>query len=84
MFQNDFVLHQLQKWEAAVRDYEILLQESPGDENVARGFFEAQVQIKKQRGEDVSNMKFGNEGVVKIQNNEHFKNLTSWPGKWNI
>ncbi|KAL2906046.1 TPR repeat-containing thioredoxin TTL1 [Bienertia sinuspersici] len=70
----------LQNWEASVRDYEILLQESPGDEDVAKAYFEALMQLKKQHGEDVSNMRFGNDGVIKIQSNEHFKNVTSWPG----
>lgn len=70
----------LQKWEAAVRDYEVLLQESPGDEDIAKAFFEAQMQLKKQQGEDVLNMRFGNEGVVKIQSIDHFRNMTSWPG----
>ncbi|KAK9678625.1 hypothetical protein RND81_11G223900 [Saponaria officinalis] len=69
----------LQKWEAAMRDYEILLQESLGDENVAKSLFEAQVNLKKQRGEDVSNMVYGNT-VVKTESSEHFRDSTSWPG----
>lgn len=71
----------MQKWETAIRDYEILLQESPGNEDVAKAYFEAQMQLKKQRGEDVSNVRFGNDGLIKIQSNEHFKDVTSWPGK---
>lgn len=70
----------LKKWETAIRDYEILLQESPGNEDVAKAYFEAQMQLKKQRGEDVSNVRFGNDGLIKIQSNEHFKDVTSWPG----
>ncbi|KAL9245736.1 hypothetical protein vseg_019353 [Gypsophila vaccaria] len=69
----------LQNWEAAAKDYEILLQESLGDENVAKALFEAQVNLKKHRGEDVSNMVFGN-AVVKTESSEHFRNLISWPG----
>ncbi|KAK9670457.1 hypothetical protein RND81_13G203300 [Saponaria officinalis] len=70
----------LRKWEAAVRDYEVLLQESPGDEDAARALFEAQMILKKQRGDDVSNTRFGDLGLVKTESSEHFKNLTSWPG----
>ncbi|CAO2827742.1 unnamed protein product [Amaranthus hypochondriacus] len=70
----------LQKWEASVRDYEILLLESPGDEDLAKAYCEAQMQLKKQQGADVSNIKFWNDGVVKIQSSEHFRNFTSWPG----
>jgi len=73
-------LCQLQKWELAIRDYEILLQESPGDEGVCKALFDALLQLKKQRGQDTSDMKFENDGVIKIQSNEHFRNLTSWPG----
>ncbi|XP_021751826.1 TPR repeat-containing thioredoxin TTL1-like [Chenopodium quinoa] len=70
----------LQKWEAAVRDYEILFQESPGDEDMAKAFFKVEMQLKKQRGEDVSNLQFGNDCLVKIHSDEHFKSVTSWPG----
>ncbi|KAH9616140.1 hypothetical protein KSS87_017421, partial [Heliosperma pusillum] len=70
----------LRKWEAAARDYEVLLQESPGDEDVAKALFEAQMIVKKQRGEEESNMRYGDLGVVKAESSEHFKNLTSWPG----
>ena len=74
----------MQKWEASVRDYEILLLESPGDEDLAKAYCEAQMQLKKQQGADVSNMKFRNDVVVKIQSSEHFRNFTSWPGKSNV
>ncbi|XP_074300546.1 TPR repeat-containing thioredoxin TTL1-like [Silene latifolia] len=71
---------ELRKWEAAARDYEVLLQESPGDENMAKALFEAQMIVKKQRREEESNMRYGDLGVVKAESSEHFKNLTSWPG----
>ncbi|KAJ0085283.1 hypothetical protein Patl1_08509 [Pistacia atlantica] len=48
----------LERWEASVQDYEMLIREIPGDEEVGRALFEAQVQLKKQRGEDVKDMKF--------------------------
>ncbi|XVE60475.1 hypothetical protein DITRI_Ditri05aG0131800 [Diplodiscus trichospermus] len=49
----------LERWDAAIQDYEMLIRENPGDEEVARALFEAQVQLKKQRGEDIKDMKFG-------------------------
>ncbi|KAL2906059.1 TPR repeat-containing thioredoxin TTL1 [Bienertia sinuspersici] len=62
----------LQIGEASVRDYEFYCKIT-GDEDVAKAYFEALMQLKKQHGEDVSNMRFGNDGVIKIQSNEHFK-----------
>lgn len=45
---------QLGKWEASIQDYEVLLKESPGDEHVKQALLDAQVQLKRQRGEDVN------------------------------
>ncbi|XP_075655824.1 inactive TPR repeat-containing thioredoxin TTL3 isoform X2 [Castanea sativa] len=44
----------LGKWEASIQDYEVLLKESPGDEHVKQALLDAQVQLKRQRGEDVN------------------------------
>lgn len=41
----------MEKWEASIKDYEVLVQEIPGDEEVRRALFEAKAQLKKQRGE---------------------------------
>lgn len=41
---------QIEKWELAVGDYEILKKESPEDEQVTRGLSEAQQQLMKRRG----------------------------------
>ncbi|XP_022862801.1 TPR repeat-containing thioredoxin TTL1-like [Olea europaea var. sylvestris] len=49
----------LEKWAEAVRDYEILRKELPNDNEVAESLFHAQVALKKSRGEEVYNMKFG-------------------------
>lgn len=43
----------IERWETAIQDYEMLIRETPQDEEVARALFEAQVQLRKQRGEDV-------------------------------
>ncbi|CAJ2667820.1 unnamed protein product [Trifolium pratense] len=40
----------LERWEASIGDYEILLKETPEDEEVSRALSEARVQLKKQRG----------------------------------
>ncbi|GMH24208.1 hypothetical protein Nepgr_026051 [Nepenthes gracilis] len=71
----------LKKWEAALKDYEMLARESPGDEEVGRALFEAQVQLKKQLSNDVGDMKYGDNNVVVIQSNDSLINLlTSTPG----
>ncbi|XP_020220707.2 inactive TPR repeat-containing thioredoxin TTL3 [Cajanus cajan] len=38
----------LERWEASIHDYEILLKETPGDEKVKQALVEAQSQLKKQ------------------------------------
>ncbi|XP_021274467.1 inactive TPR repeat-containing thioredoxin TTL3 [Herrania umbratica] len=43
----------LGKWEASIQDYEILQRETPDSEDVKRALSEAQMQLKKQRGEVV-------------------------------
>ncbi|XP_010269225.1 PREDICTED: TPR repeat-containing thioredoxin TTL1-like [Nelumbo nucifera] len=69
----------LERWEASIQDYETLIRETPGDEAVGRALFEAQVQLMKQRGEDVKDMKFG-EDVVIVSNNERFRHFVTSPG----
>lgn len=44
----------MRKWEASIQDYEMLLKESPGDKHVSQALLDAQVQLKRQRGEDVN------------------------------
>ncbi|XVF64762.1 hypothetical protein PTKIN_Ptkin09bG0192800 [Pterospermum kingtungense] len=69
----------LERWEAAIQDYEMLIRETPGDEEAARALFEAQVQLKKQRGEDIKDMKFGS-NLVLISSNECFRHFVTSPG----
>ncbi|KAA8522487.1 hypothetical protein F0562_013152 [Nyssa sinensis] len=69
----------LERWEAAIQDYEVLIQETPGDEEVGRALFEVQVQCKKQRGEDIEDMKFGS-NLVFISSNERFRHFVTAPG----
>lgn len=70
---------QLERWEEAVKDYEVLRKVLPDDNNVAESLFHAQVALKKSRGEDVHNMKFGGE-VEEVSGLEQFKIAISVPG----
>ncbi|KAJ4840327.1 hypothetical protein Tsubulata_023741 [Turnera subulata] len=69
----------LERWEASIQDYEVLIRESPADEEVGRALFEAQVQLKKKRGEDTEDLKFGS-SVVFISGNERFRHFVTSPG----
>ncbi|GFP79615.1 tpr repeat-containing thioredoxin ttl1 [Phtheirospermum japonicum] len=51
----------LERWNEAVRDYEVLRRELPDNNEVAESLFHAQVALRKSRGEEVHNMKFGGE-----------------------
>ncbi|KAG2677739.1 hypothetical protein I3843_12G113000 [Carya illinoinensis] len=69
----------LEKWVEAVRDYEVLRRELPEDNEVAESLFHAQVALKKSRGEEVYNMKFGGE-VEEVLGLEQFRAAISLPG----
>ncbi|XP_047152293.1 TPR repeat-containing thioredoxin TTL1-like [Vigna umbellata] len=69
----------LERWEAAIQDYEMLLRERPGDEEVARALFEAQLQLKMLRGEDIKDLKFGS-NLVFISSNDRFRHYVTSPG----
>ncbi|XP_073122000.1 TPR repeat-containing thioredoxin TTL1-like isoform X1 [Henckelia pumila] len=63
---------QLEHWNEALRDYELLRKELPDDKEVAESLFHVQVALKKSRGEDVYNMKFGGE-VESVSGLEQFR-----------
>ncbi|KAG8386406.1 hypothetical protein BUALT_Bualt03G0145500 [Buddleja alternifolia] len=69
----------LERWNEAVRDYEVLRRELPNDNEVAESLFHAQVALRKSRGEEVSNMKFGGE-VESVSSLEQFRAAISSPG----
>ncbi|KAG8364867.1 hypothetical protein BUALT_Bualt18G0043100 [Buddleja alternifolia] len=69
----------LERWSEAVRDYEALRKELPDDNEVAESLFHAQVALKKLRGEEVYNMKFGGE-VEPVSGLEQFRAATSSSG----
>ncbi|KZV29697.1 Tetratricopetide-repeat thioredoxin-like 1 isoform 1 [Dorcoceras hygrometricum] len=62
----------LEHWKEALRDYELLRKELPDDKEVAESLFHVQVALKKSRGEDVYNMKFGGE-VESVSGLEQFQ-----------
>lgn len=74
---------QLERWEDAVRDYEVLRKELPYDNEVAESLFHSQVALKKSRGEDVYNLKFGGE-VEEVSSLEHFRAAVSLPGETSV
>ncbi|CAJ1978496.1 unnamed protein product [Sphenostylis stenocarpa] len=69
----------LERWEEAIKDYELLRRELPDDSDVSESLFHAQVALKKSRGEDVQNLKFGGE-VEEISGLEQFRAAISLPG----
>ncbi|OVA04051.1 Tetratricopeptide repeat-containing domain [Macleaya cordata] len=68
----------LERWVESVRDYEVLRRELPGDKEVAEALFHAQVALKKSRGEEIYNMKFGGE-VEEISDLDQFRAAISSP-----
>ncbi|XP_068654065.1 TPR repeat-containing thioredoxin TTL1-like [Aristolochia californica] len=69
----------LERWADSVRDYEVLRKELPRDKEVAEALFHAQVALKKSRGEEVYNLKFGGE-VEEISGMDPFMAAISSPG----
>ncbi|KAH0989254.1 hypothetical protein GBA52_000737 [Prunus armeniaca] len=69
----------LERWGASIQDYEVLIRETPGDEEVGKALFEAKIQLKAQRGEDIKDMKFGS-NLVLISSNERFRHFVTSPG----
>ncbi|XP_010535042.1 PREDICTED: TPR repeat-containing thioredoxin TTL1 [Tarenaya hassleriana] len=69
----------LERWGNAVMDYEAVRRELPDDKEIAESLFHAQVALRKSRGDDVSNMRFGGE-VEEISSLEQFKAAVSLPG----
>jgi len=69
----------LERWEEALRDYEILRKELPGDKEVLQSHFYVQVELKKSRGEEIYNMKFGGEVEV-LSSDDQFRDAINSPG----
>ncbi|KAJ6685548.1 TPR REPEAT-CONTAINING THIOREDOXIN [Salix purpurea] len=70
---------ELGRWESSIQDFEMLIRESPADEEVGRALFDAQVQLKKQRGEDTKDLKYGSNLAV-VSSDERFRHFVTSPG----
>ncbi|PRQ50091.1 putative 43kDa postsynaptic protein [Rosa chinensis] len=69
----------LERWAEAVRDYEVLRRELPGDNEVVESLHQARVALKKFRGEELHHVKSGGE-VEEVSNLNKFKAAISSPG----
>ncbi|MCO5561526.1 hypothetical protein L7F22_015146 [Adiantum nelumboides] len=69
----------LERWEDALQDYEVLRAKMPSDMEVARGYFDVQVAIKKSRGEEIYKMKFGGE-VEEVFNEGQLREAVTFAG----
>lgn len=72
--------YQLERWEASVQDYEALIDQLPGDEEVGKALSEARQQLKKQRGEGSMDTKVG-ANFVRVTNKDQLKQFIMAPGK---
>lgn len=70
----------MERWEAAIKDYEMLLKELPGNEDVCKALSEAQIQLKIMRGEDVQDFKLAC-NLINISSNDRFQHYVSSLGK---
>ncbi|KAK6130655.1 hypothetical protein DH2020_035630 [Rehmannia glutinosa] len=69
----------LEKWEAAIEDYEVLMQETPGDEEVNAALLEAKIQLNKlQNGHNMDTDTISN--LSSVSSNKHFTYFTTTPG----
>ncbi|XP_050380556.1 inactive TPR repeat-containing thioredoxin TTL3-like [Argentina anserina] len=69
----------LERWAEAVRDYEILRRELPGDNEVVESLHQARVALKKFRGEELHYVKSGGE-VEEVSSLTKFKAAISSSG----
>lgn len=74
---------QLERWEDAVKDYEVLRREVPGDAEVARALFDVQVSLKKSKGEDTYKIRRFGGDVVEISTNDQYQEAITAPGLYN-
>ncbi|KAL4580415.1 hypothetical protein LXL04_016607 [Taraxacum kok-saghyz] len=70
---------ELNRWAESVRDYEVLRRQLPNNNEIAESLFHAQVALKKSRGEEVHNVKFGGD-VELITSLEQFKSAVTSTG----
>jgi hypothetical protein len=70
---------QLEQWADALRDYEALKRELPGNVEVAKALSEVQLAFKKSLGEETYQMWYGGE-VGEISSNDQFRKAVSCSG----
>ncbi|KAJ8647133.1 hypothetical protein MRB53_000156 [Persea americana] len=61
----------LERWEASIQDYQVLMRETPEDDDARRALLEAHAQLKKQRGQNVKDMKGNSDTVIVPSNNQY-------------
>ncbi|KAJ7539092.1 hypothetical protein O6H91_11G077000 [Diphasiastrum complanatum] len=69
----------LEKWEEALRDFEAVRRELPGDVDIAQALFDVQLALQKSRGEEKSKAQFGGE-VEKVSSIDQFSRAINSPG----
>ena len=74
--------YQLERWAEVVKDYEALKRELPGDNEVAESLRQAQLALKKSRGERYD-ARWGVE-VEEVSALDKFKAAIASPGNFNI
>lgn len=69
----------MERWDKALKDYESLRKDMPGNVDIAKALFEVQIALKKSRGEETDDMHFG--GVVEdVCTNEQLRHAVSLQG----
>jgi len=75
-----WVFLQMERWDKALKDYESLRKDMPGNVDIAKALFEVQIALKKSRGEETDDMHFG--GVVEdVCTNEQLRHAVSLQGR---
>ncbi|XP_031387375.1 inactive TPR repeat-containing thioredoxin TTL3-like [Punica granatum] len=67
----------LGRWEASVQDYEVLIIETPDDEEVASAFLEAKEQLKRQQGGASADTNQERTNLIAISSIEEFRQYTA-------
>ncbi|KAG6496922.1 inactive TPR repeat-containing thioredoxin TTL3-like [Zingiber officinale] len=70
---------ELEQWNQAEKDYEVLRKEMPGDTEVVEALSRVQIAIRASRVKDVSDLKFSME-IKEIRGPEHFQAAITSPG----
>jgi hypothetical protein len=73
------MVQQMERWDKAMRDYETLKKEMPGDLDIAKTLFQVQVAHKKAKGEKVIESQHGGK-VEDISSSDRLREAISLPG----